>query len=164
MPVLDIHELLAEVMPAFPLEMPGKQRLTVHDPCHLGRGQGLSKTCRDPCCVPSPGPNSWKWSATRQLLRIRRRHAHRPPSSVGRQSAKRATDLMATAAPIVVTGCPGCRMQIADALKRAGSDAVVLHTVQVMERQAISDCGMRNEKSRMTGAGVQRPGFRSRKN
>jgi glycolate oxidase iron-sulfur subunit len=51
------------------------------------------------------------------------------------------TNIMASGASLVVTGCPGCRMQITDALRRAGSDIGVVHTVQVLE------AALQNEKS-----------------
>ena len=63
---------------------------------------------------------------------------------------------MGTAAPVVVTGCPGCRMQIAESLRRAGSDAVVLHTVQVLAERWI--CGLRIaecEMDRVRGPGAR---------
>jgi glycolate oxidase iron-sulfur subunit len=43
---LDIHELLAARLGDFRLR-PGKKTITWHDPCHLNRGQGLSKKIRD---------------------------------------------------------------------------------------------------------------------
>lgn len=47
---------------------------------------------------------------------------------------KKARDIIATKAAAVVTGCPGCSMQIANALMRAGSIVKVVHTVQVLEK------------------------------
>jgi glycolate oxidase iron-sulfur subunit len=55
------------------------------------------------------------------------------PSLSGTIGEKKARDVSATQASLVVTGCPGCRMQIADALRHAGSEAEVVHTVQVIE-------------------------------
>src|SRR4030067_2438542 len=43
--VLDIHELLSESLEGLDLA-PVKTVVTYHDPCHLGRGHGLSKTVR----------------------------------------------------------------------------------------------------------------------
>jgi glycolate oxidase iron-sulfur subunit len=45
----------------------------------------------------------------------------------------KARDIISTGASVVATGCPGCRMQITGALRRTGSDAKVLHTVQILE-------------------------------
>ncbi len=56
----------------------------------------------------------------------------------------KARDILGTGADVVVTGCPGCRMQIADALHRTGSKATVVHTVQVIEKALRNaECGAR---------------------
>jgi Fe-S oxidoreductase len=44
--ILDIHEFLASRISGLKLG-PVKKTVTWHDPCHLGRGQGLSGTARD---------------------------------------------------------------------------------------------------------------------
>jgi len=155
MPVLDIHEVLVTAMPAFP-PATLKQRVTWHDPCHLGRGQGLAKTARS-VLASIPGielvetAHPGKCCGFGGVMRIGH---HRLSNAIGDARAK---DLMSTAAPVVVTGCPGCRMQLADSLKRAGSDAVVLHTVQLIAMR-IAECGLRNAE--MTGSRVQGTGSR----
>lgn len=129
-PVLDIHEFLAGRMSGLSLdEQP--RRVTWHDPCHLARGQGLAKTARtilrsvpsvtliemeqpDRCC----GFGSIGRGAHLELFR-----------NIGRS---KAFDIMRTKAPLVVTGCPACRMQIADSLIREGAGVAVVHTVQLM--------------------------------
>ena len=140
-PVLDIHEVLAEAMSALPLGTL-KQRVTWHDPCHLGRGQGLEKTARSvlgslPGVELVEAAHPGKCCGFGGVMRI---NHHRLSNAIGDARAK---DFINTAAPIVVTGCPGCRMQLAESLKRAGSQAVVVHTMQVIpEALRISDCGM----------------------
>jgi glycolate oxidase iron-sulfur subunit len=129
-PVLDIHEVLAEAMPALPLGTL-EQRVTWHEPCHLGRGQGLAKTAQS-VLASIPGIELVEAAHPGQCCGfggVMRINHHRLSNAIGDARAK---DLMGTAAPIVVTGCPGCRMQLAESLKRAGSDVVVLHTVQIM--------------------------------
>ncbi len=129
-PVLDLHEVLTEAMPAF---LPGtrKLRVTWHEPCHLGRGQGLERTARS-VLESIPGLELVEAAHPGQCCGfggVMRIGHHRLSNAIGEA---RARDLINTTAPIVVTGCPGCRMQLAEALRRAGSDAVVLHTVQVI--------------------------------
>jgi glycolate oxidase iron-sulfur subunit len=155
MPVLDIHELLAGAMDALqPGTLP--QRITWHDPCHLGRGQGLAKTARA-VLQSLPGIELVETAHPGQCCGfggIMRIGHHRLSNAIGDARAK---ELIGTAAPVVVTGCPGCRMQLAESLKRAGSDAVVLHTVQMIEMR-ISECGMRNEEKKGPGAGKKQTG------
>ena len=149
-PVLDIHEVLAEAMSALPLGTL-KQRVTWHDPCHLGRGQGLEKTARSvlgsiPGVELVEAAHPGKCCGFGGVMRITH---HRLSNAIGDARAK---DFINTAAPIVVTGCPGCRMQLAESLKRAGSEAVVLHTVQVI--------AMRIAELEVTGVRVQGTGSR----
>jgi glycolate oxidase iron-sulfur subunit len=45
----------------------------------------------------------------------------------------KVTNIIETRAAVVATGCPGCCMQITDALKRQGSEIGVVHPVQLLE-------------------------------
>jgi glycolate oxidase iron-sulfur subunit len=146
-PILDIHEFLAGKMEGSGLA-PAPMKVTYHDPCHLGRGQGLSKTART-VLRSVPGveivemENPGQCCGFGGVMRV----GHRGLSD--RIGAAKAKDIIATRASIVVTGCPGCRMQIADSLGRAGSKAEVVHTVQVVEAALLNaDFGMRNAELR----------------
>ena len=129
--VLDIHDFLSGRIVGIGLQ-PVRKSVTVHDPCHLGRGQGLSRAVRyllqsipgltlvemkdpDRCC------------GFGGVMRI----THRELSD-GIADDKRK-NIVASGAVLVATGCPGCRMQIADALKRQGSEIEVLHPVQLLQ-------------------------------
>lgn len=130
-PVRDIHEVLAGCIPELALGTL-TQQVTWHEPCHLGRGQGLAKTARTvlgsiPGIRITEMENPDRCCGFGGIMRIGH---HDLSNSIG--DAK-ANDIIKTNTQIVVTGCPGCRMQLADSLKRAGSGAVVLHTVQVVE-------------------------------
>jgi len=46
---------------------------------------------------------------------------------------EKITNIIATGASTVVTGCPGCRMQITDALRRHASKIEVVHPMQLLE-------------------------------
>jgi len=139
--VLDIHEFLSDKLVDTPLA-PLYRSVTIHDPCHLGRGQGLATVVRDVLCsVPGLELREMK-DADRccgfgGVMRVTHQNL-----SDGIAEEKAQT-IIATRAEAVVTGCPGCRMQIANALTRAGSDARVLHTVQVLDEALTNaDCGM----------------------
>lgn len=145
--VLDIHEFLAgKIEGRGPASAPVK--VTWHDPCHLGRGQGLSKTARA-VLRSVPGVEVIEMEIPDQccgfggVMRV----GHRNLSD--RIGAAKAKAIIATGAPVVVAGCPGCRMQIVESLRRAGSDAEVMHTVQVIEKAL----GVRGEE-----LGVRRKG------
>jgi glycolate oxidase iron-sulfur subunit len=137
--VLDIHEFLSDKLADTPLA-PLYRSVTIHDPCHLGRGQGLATVVRDVLCSV-PGlelremKNADRCCGFGGVMRVTHQNL-----SDGIAEEKAQT-IIATQADTVVTGCPGCRMQIANALTRAGSDARVLHTVQVLEK-ALQGCRM----------------------
>ena len=130
-PVQDIHEFLAGKMSGLDLT-PGKMLVTFHDPCHLSRGQGLSETARDVLRV-IPGvtliemKNADRCCGFGGVMRI----THRGLSD--NIADFKALDIINAGASVVATGCPGCRMQIADALRRKGSAIEVMHTVQILE-------------------------------
>jgi glycolate oxidase iron-sulfur subunit len=45
----------------------------------------------------------------------------------------KVNNIIATGAAVLATGCPGCCMQIADALRRQGSEIAVVHPVQLLD-------------------------------
>ena len=128
--VLDIHEFLRGRLSTLRFASV-ERRITVHDPCHLGRGQGLSQTVRD-VLAAVPGlkvvemQNADRCCGFGGVMRV----THRSLSAgIAEEKAK---TIIATGAGEVAAACPGCRMQIADALRNAGSEAVVVHPVQIL--------------------------------
>jgi glycolate oxidase iron-sulfur subunit len=130
--VQDIHEFISGALAEAALAPVGKT-VTVHYPCHLGRGQGLSKALRDSLrTVPGLTVVEMQDADVCCGFGGVLRAAHYALSNS--IAERKVRNIIATKADAVVTGCPGCRMQLADALRRAGSDIEVLHTVQVLER------------------------------
>jgi glycolate oxidase iron-sulfur subunit len=140
--ILDIHEFLAGRISGLKLG-PVKKLVTWHDPCHLGRGQGLSGTARDilravPGLALEEMRNADRCCGFGGVMRITH---HKLSNGI---AGEKAGNIMATKAEAVVTGCPGCRMQIANALSQAGSRIEVLHTVQILEEALLNaECGIR---------------------
>ncbi len=132
MPVVqDIHDFLAGRLTGTELN-PVCKSVTVHDPCHLGRGQGLSRTVRDllraiPGLTLVEMKDPDRCCGFGGVMRI----THRKLSD-GIVEDK-VNNIIATRAAVVATGCPGCCMQIADALRRHGSEIEVVHPVQLLE-------------------------------
>ncbi len=134
--VLDIHEFLSGRIAGTDLK-PVRKSVTVHDPCHLGRGQGLSRTVRD-LLQSIPGLTLVEMKDPDRccgfggVMRI----THRELSDgIAEDKIK---NIFASGAALVATGCPGCRMQIADALRRQGSEIEVLHPVQLLEEALVT--------------------------
>lgn len=130
--ILDIHEVLAGSLSDLELDSAGL-RITWHDPCHLGRGQGLAGRSRA-VLKALPGIELVEMEDPDRCCGFGGvMRATHPEASQAMGRAK-ARNVAATGADAVVTGCPACRMQIADALIRAGSRIEALHTVQVIEK------------------------------
>ena len=134
--VLDIHELLSHGFSEKDLRAV-KKTVTFHDPCHLGRGQGLSGAARAvlrsvPGLMLVEMKNADRCCGFGGVMRI----THGELSNV--IGGDKAAMIIATGASAVVTGCPSCRMQITGALRRAGSHIDVVHTVQILEEALVS--------------------------
>jgi glycolate oxidase iron-sulfur subunit len=130
--VKDINEFLMEI----PLRKPEgriEARVTYHDPCHLGRAQGVYEQPRkllgmidgidllemeeaDWCCG----------SAGSQII------THHETSLMVLD--RKMDNIEATKAHIVASGCPGCRMQLNAGIKRRGLDINVVHPVLMLYR------------------------------
>jgi glycolate oxidase iron-sulfur subunit len=129
--VLDIHDFLAGRIAGIKLN-PLCKSVTVHDPCHLGRGQGLSRTVRDllrtiPGLTLVEMRDPDRCCGFGGVMRI----THRELSDG--IAVDKVNNIIATRAAVVATGCPGCCMQIGDALRRHGSEIQVVHPVQLLE-------------------------------
>jgi glycolate oxidase iron-sulfur subunit len=148
--VQDIHEFLAGKTGDLDLS-PVAMKVTWHDPCHLSRGQGLSKTAREILkAVPGIELIEMKYPDRCCGFGGVMRVSH--PSLSGMIGEAKAKDIAGTQADVVIAGCPGCRMQIADSLRRTGSETEVVHTVQVL------DAALRNAGSFMKRAELETTG------
>lgn len=152
--VLDIHEFLSNRIAGTDLK-PVFKSVTIHDPCHLGRGQGLSRTVRD-LLQSIPGLTLVEMKDPDRccgfggVMRITHR---RLSDGIAEDKLK---NIIASHAALVATGCPGCRMQIADALRRQGSEIEVLHPVQLLEEALLNaECEVRSAELKTRGARVK---------
>ncbi|MEV5409504.1 heterodisulfide reductase-related iron-sulfur binding cluster [Thermopolyspora sp. NPDC052614] len=128
----DLAEYLAELGPAaerHPLDV----TVAYHDACHLAHAQGVRAQPRallngipgvrlveiaqsDICCGSAGTYNLFQPEAARQL------------------GDRKAAQVAATGADLLVSANPGCTMQIAAALRRGGARPIpVAHTAQVLD-------------------------------
>lgn len=116
------------------LETPLEARLTFHDPCYLGRANGVYD---EPRRVLSAIPGA-------ELVEMRRSRADALCCGGGggrmwietkageRFADLRAADIKETGADIVVTACPHCIACLEDSLKMAGSNARVMDVAELV--------------------------------
>jgi glycolate oxidase iron-sulfur subunit len=127
----DVSELLAELGPVAPRH-PVPAVAAYHDACHLGHAQGIRAQPRqllagipelevreisdpDICCGSAGVYNLIKPEPAREL------------------GDRKAANVAATGADLLITANPGCLMQVASALRRRGESIRLAHTVEVLD-------------------------------
>jgi glycolate oxidase iron-sulfur subunit len=105
-------------------------RVTYHDPCHH-RTAGITQQPRA-LLKGTPGINLVEMEGADRCCGLGGTfNVYHYESSLKINSGKSAA-IQATGADAVVTGCPGCIMQLSDGLKQAGDKTRVLHTVELL--------------------------------
>jgi glycolate oxidase iron-sulfur subunit len=135
--IKDITEFLVDVLKLSPSayhvveEFQGKT-VTWHEPCHLGRYLGVKEQPRkilkslpdiryvempdaDACCGMA-GTFSIDFYDLSQKI-----------------AARKIDAIAATGADVVVTGCPGCEIQLIDSLARQKKNVTVKHIMELLE-------------------------------
>jgi glycolate oxidase iron-sulfur subunit len=125
--VMDLTEYLTKV--GYLPRQKADAVFTYHDPCHLVRGQGITQPPRellkaagsfvemkeaDVCCGGAGSFHIDYPDASAQILEKKRRNIEE------------------TGASVIVTGCPGCLIQLAKAAKASGGKFKAMHISQVI--------------------------------
>ena len=128
--VRDVAEFVHE-LPDFRPKRSVNVKVAYHDACHLLNGQGVQAEPRqllkdirgvdlvdlheaEVCCGSAGSYNLTE------------------PELAGRLAARKARNVMATGAEVLVTGNPGCILQIRAALRDQGSSIRVMHTADFL--------------------------------
>jgi glycolate oxidase iron-sulfur subunit len=129
--VRDVSEILVELGPVAPRH-PLPVTVAYHDACHLAHAQGVRAQPRE---------------LLRQVPGLELREITDPeiccgsagiynvlnPEPARELGDKKAADVVATGADVLVTANPGCLMQVAGSLQRAGAALTLAHTVEVLD-------------------------------
>jgi glycolate oxidase iron-sulfur subunit len=130
--VRDISEFLTEKIKLNKAEQQSLLKVTYHDPCHLSRGQNVSLQpravmkslagvdfveMRDAqwCCGGGGSFSFYHYDLSKQISR------------------RKVEAIQASGASVVVTGCPGCMLQLKDQLGQKGSPVEVKHLIQLVD-------------------------------
>jgi glycolate oxidase iron-sulfur subunit len=134
--VVDVTEVLQPAGVDFPSPRPGegpRERVTYHDACHLIHGQGISKQPRA-LIASVPGTefvelaNASRCCGSAGIYNLIR------PEDSDEFLRRKVETIIASGARVVVTGNPGCHLQIERGLREAGSGAEVVHPVTFLWR------------------------------
>jgi glycolate oxidase iron-sulfur subunit len=130
--VRDISEFLTDHIKLNRAEQESLLKVTYHDPCHLVRGQNVSLQpravmkslagvdfveMRDAqwCCGGGGSFSFYNYDLSKQI------------------SQRKMEAIQASGASVVVTGCPGCMLQLKDQLGQKGSPVEVKHLIQLVD-------------------------------
>ncbi|QVJ03337.1 (Fe-S)-binding protein [Nocardiopsis eucommiae] len=143
--VVDLTEYLVALGPRAERH-PIPLRVAYHDACHLSHGQGVTRQPRE-LLRQIPGlevvdlPNKEVCCGSAGVYNLFR------PEAASELGDRKGADVASTGARVLVSGNPGCSLQIASAMERAGSPVAVTHTAQIL------DASLRGlDAGRFTGA------------
>ena len=129
--VRDISEVLDElgpVAPRHPLEM----TIAYHDACHLAHAQGVRAQPRRlleavPGLVLKEIAEAELCCGSAGIYNITN------PEPARELGDRKARNIVATGAEVLVTANPGCLMQVASAIQRSGHPMGMAHTIEVLD-------------------------------
>jgi glycolate oxidase iron-sulfur subunit len=137
----DVSEVLAGLEPRA-TRHPLRLRVAYHGACHLQHAQ---RVVLEPRSVLAGIPGVEAMEVAEPALCCGSAGVYNLVEPVPARALgdRKAANALATAADVIVTGNPGCQLQLAAALRRAGSDLRVMHLVELL------DASIRGELPRM---------------
>ena len=129
--VVDVAELLARIEPVAPRH-PLPLTVAYHDACHLAHAQGIRAQPRQ-LLRAIPGLEVREIAEAELCCGSAGTYSILNPQPARELGDRKATHVAATGADLLVTANPGCMMQIAAALERAGAALPTAHTIQVLD-------------------------------
>ncbi|HEY8642352.1 MAG TPA: (Fe-S)-binding protein, partial [Candidatus Dormibacteraeota bacterium] len=130
--VRDISEFLLEIglpEPARAVEI----RVTYQDACHLAHAQGIKKQPRD-LIKAVPGVEFVEMRHPDICCGSAGIYNALEPAMASRILDEKLEDLLETEAEVVVTGNPGCQLQLEAGLRKRGADMQVWHLAELLVR------------------------------
>lgn len=128
---VDLVELLARGGGARAGTVPVKRRVTIHDPCHLVRGQGVSAQIRQ-ALAAVPGIEIVEMDHPDRCCGGGGTYSLGHPEMSRAIGLLKVREIVATGATLVVTACPGCVLQIQRELAREGVRIPVVQPAEVL--------------------------------
>jgi glycolate oxidase iron-sulfur subunit len=129
--VRDVSEVLVELGPVAPRH-PLPLSVAYHDACHLAHAQGVRAQPRR-LLADIPGLSLHEIASAEICCGSAGVWNLLNPEPARELGDRKARDVLATGADLLVTANPGCMMQVAAAVHRAGGVIGLAHTVQVLD-------------------------------
>ena len=129
--VRDVSEVLVELGPVAPRH-PLPLSVAYHDACHLAHAQGVRAQPRR-LLADIPGLSLREIASAEICCGSAGVWNVLNPEPARELGDRKARDVLATGADLLVTANPGCLMQVAAAVHRAGGVIGLAHTMQVLD-------------------------------
>ena len=129
--VRDVSEILAElgpVAPRHPLEL----TIAYHDACHLAHAQGIRSQPRA-LLNAIPGLQLKEIAEPELCCGSAGIYNIINPEPARELGDRKAANIVATGAQVLVTANPGCLMQVTSAIERSGHPMGMAHTIEVLD-------------------------------
>jgi glycolate oxidase iron-sulfur subunit len=131
----DISEVLTELEPVAP-RREVKLRVAYHDACHLQHAQGVRAQPRQ-LLQAIPGVDVREIAESEICCGSAGIYNLLEPDAATQLRDRKVQNVMRTEADVIVSGNPGCLLQIATGLEAAGRPMRIMHLVEVLD-QSIS--------------------------
>jgi glycolate oxidase iron-sulfur subunit len=129
--VRDVSEILVELGPVAPRH-PLEVTVAYHDACHLAHAQGVRSQPRE-LLRQIPGVDLREIAEGELCCGSAGVYNILNPEPARELGDRKAANIVATGADLLVTANPGCLMQVASAIGRSGHPMVMAHTVEVLD-------------------------------
>ena len=129
--VRDVSEFLADLEPRAPRRRL-EQTVAYHDACHLAHAQRVRQEPRDLLCG-IPGLTLVEIADGDQCCGSAGTYNLFEPESAREIGLRKVDNVLATGAPIVASGNPGCSLQIGALLRERGIELTILHPIEILD-------------------------------
>lgn len=127
----DISEILAELPNLKEGRMIQKKTITIHDPCHLTRGQKVKEQVRQ-VLTAVHGLQIIEMESSNSCCGGGGLSGLKNPILSGMIGDQKIDSIEQAGADMVAAGCPGCLLQIRDRLSRRDSTIEAVHPVELL--------------------------------
>jgi glycolate oxidase iron-sulfur subunit len=129
--VRDVSEILAELGPVAPRH-PLPMSVAYHDACHLAHAQGVRSQPRQ-LLTGIPGLELREIAEGELCCGSAGIYNILNPEPARELGDRKAANIVATGADVLVTANPGCLMQVTSAIERSGHPMGMAHTIEVLD-------------------------------
>ena len=129
--VRDVSEILAELGPVAPRH-PLPMSVAYHDACHLAHAQGVRSEPRQ-LLTGIPGLELREIAEGELCCGSAGIYNILNPEPARELGDRKAANIVATGAEVLVTANPGCLMQVTSAIERSGHPMGMAHTIEVLD-------------------------------